>query len=1061
MPAFFIDRPVFAWIIALAIIIAGALAVPQLPVAQFPRLSPPRVYINASYPGASAETVDSSVASIIEESLDGADGLQYYETTSDAMGNLQIEVTFSNQTSPDMAVVDVQNRMKQIEARLPQVVVQQGISVQKSSGTTLMLVSLSSVDGKRDPAQLSDYLTRYLVRDIKRIPGVGDVDQWDAGPAMRIWVDPLKLREFNLTQMDVTNAINAQNAAVAAGSIGDVPYVPGQQVTFTVSVKGQLTTPEQFGEIVLKGQVGGYVVRLRDVARVELGRDDYTFFSRLNGKQSATMRVVLAPQGNALETATAVRARIDVLRKTLPPGVICSIPFDTSTFVRISIIEVIKTLVEAVLLVFFVMWLFLQDLRYTLIPTVVIPVALMGAFVTMYALGFSINTFTLFGLVLAIGILVDDAIVVVENVDRVMHEEGLSPREATRKAMSQISGAIVGVTVVLTSVFVPMAFFPGGVGGIYRQFSMAMIASMLFSALMALSLTPALCANLLRAPQAELIERRRATLVGRFLAGFDRLSGGYHRVITKSLNRTGAMLLLYAGLVVMCGVLYKVLPGGFLPNEDQGTLQVSLQLPAGATQERTLAVLRRIEDTLHRQSAVDRVTSVVGFSFAGDGPNTGMAFVRLKPWDQRSIDASTLRDKLNKEFSQIQNADVMTVLPPSVPGFGENSGFTMRLEDRGGLGFAALTAARQQLLDLAHASPVLQDVHSESMPEAPRIELDIDREKAYAMGLSFDDINNTLSTAMGTDYVNDFPNGGRMQRVLVEADAPSRMNVDDLMQLTVRNTAGAMVPLSSFASIHWGTGPVSLLRYNGYPALDVSGHEAKGYSSGAALAEMERLVAQLPTGIGFEWTGQAFEEGRAARQTPMLIGLSLLAVFMALAALYESWTIPLSVLMVVPLGMLGAIAAVLLRGMPNDIYFKVGMVTVVGLSGKNAILITQFARDLHGRGVPLTQAIAEAAATRFRPIVMTSAAFMLGVLPLVVSTGAGAESRHSIGTGVLGGILTATLLGMVFAPMLFKFVVTSMGRRRPPTRPDLHTVVVSPEEAATGKAHDAGQRTGK
>ena len=1056
MPSFSIDRPVFAWIIALAIIIAGALAIPQLPVAQFPRLAPPRVYINASYPGASAETVDSRVASIIEESLDGSDGLQYYETTSDAQGNLQIEVTFATDTSPDLAVIDVQNRMKQIEARLPQVVVQQGISVQKATGTFLMLVSLTSVDGTRDPSELSDYLTRYLTRDIKRIKGVGSIDQWDAGPAMRIWVDPMKLREFNLTQMDVTNAITAQNATVAAGAVGDAPYVVGQKTTASVVVKGQLVSPDEFGMIVLKSQLAGSVVRLRDVARVELGRDDYTFFSRLNGKPSATMGIRLAPRGNALETAQAVRARIDTLRASLPPGVICSVPFDNSTYVHLSISEVVKTLIEAIVLVFFVMWLFLQDLRYTLIPTVVIPVALMGAFLTMYALGFSINTFTLFGLVLAIGILVDDAIVVVENVDRVMHEEGLSPRDATRKAMSQISGAIVGVTVVLTSVFVPMAFFPGGVGGIYRQFAIAMIASMLFSALMALSLTPALCANLLRVPSAGEMTRRRASLSGRFLAGFERLSGGYRRVIAKSLRRSGVMLVLYVGLLLICGALYTLLPGGFLPDEDQGELQVSLQLPAGATQERTLAVLKQVEQTLHLQNAVDKITSVVGWSFEGSGSNTGMVFVSLKPWGDR-VNAMAVRDTLNQTFSKLLNGEVSAVLPPSVPGFGDSSGFVMRLEDRGGIGMTALDVARQKLLTLAKASPMLQDVRSDSMPDAPRVVLDIDRAKAYAMGLSFDNIDATLSTALGTDYVNDFPNGGRMQRVLVEADAASRMRPNDLLQLTVRNAAGAMVPLSSFTSLSWGNGPVALMRYNGYPALDISGHEAKGYSSGAALAEMERLVGQLQVGVGYEWTGQAFEEGRAARQTPMLIGLSLLAVFMALAALYESWTIPLSVLMVVPLGILGAVGAVLLRGMPNDIYFKVGMVTVVGLSGKNAILITQFARELYARGVPLSQAVAEAAATRFRPIVMTSAAFMLGVVPLVLSSGAGAESRHSIGTGVLGGILTATVLGMLFAPMLFKMVVLASGNGKKGRKPELHTVAPPLPEDEPERARRAGK----
>ncbi|PZR38180.1 efflux RND transporter permease subunit, partial [Paraburkholderia fungorum] len=738
------------------------------------------------------------------------------------------------------------------------------------------------------------------------------------------------------------------------------------------------------------------------------------------------------------ETSNAIRARLAELSKTLPPGVAVEIPFDNAHFVQIAIREVLVTLAEAVVLVFFVMWLFLRDLRYTLVPTVVIPVTLMGAFLAIYVCGLSINVFTMFGLVLAIGILVDDAIVVVESVHRVMEEEGLPPREATRKAMSQIGGAIVGVTAVLTAVFVPMAFFPGGVGGIYRQFAVSMIASMLVSSFMALSLTPALCANLLKAHKHPVSERdaRRGPLgfaaraASHFTAGFDRAASGYRGLTARTLRRIGPMLVIYAVLVGVCGVLYWQMPGGFLPSEDQGQLQVMVQLPAGATQARTLAVVKRMEGILHMEPAIAHVTSVIGWSFTGSGQNVAMGFVELKDWGKRDTDAMALRDRLNEKFNKILDGDVEAQLPPSVPGLGHSDGFVFRLEDRGGVGLDALKAAREQLFAQAKASPVLASVHSEDLPDAPRVELIIDRAKAYALGVSFDRISDVLGSTFGSTYIDDFPAGGRMRRVMISADAATRMTEDDLMALSVPNSTGGMVPLSAIASRHWSIGPVMLSRYNGYPSLDVSGHAAPGYSSGAAMAEMERLAASLPLGVSYDWVDAAREETAAARLTPLLIGLSMLAVFMALAALYESWTIPLAVLMVVPLGVIGAVAAVLLRGMPNDVYFKVGMITVIGLAAKNAILIVQFARDLYGQGLPLTRAVTEAAAARFRPIVMTSAAFLLGVVPLVVSSGAGAESRRSIGTGVFGGVLAATLFGLVFAPVAFHAVASLTYSRR-------------------------------
>jgi hydrophobe/amphiphile efflux-1 (HAE1) family protein len=1036
VPSFFIDRPVFAWIVALAIFVAGALVTPFLPVAQYPRLTPPRIVIDAMYPGASPESVDNTVASVIEESLDGAEGLQYYETTSDSLGELEIGATFSAGTNPDIAMVDVQNRMKQIESRLPQQVVQQGISVFKSTGTFLMLVALTSTDGQRDSVALSDYVNRTMLRDLKRAPGVGSAELWDAGEALRVWIDPMKLREFNLAAADVTQAIAAQNATVTAGTLGDVPFVTGQQLTASVTVRGQLISPAEFGEIVLKARADGSAVRLKDVARVELGRDSYASFSRLNGKPAATVGIRLSPQGNAMETSAAIRAKLADLSRSLPPGTAVEIPFDSSRFVHVALHEVALTLLEAVLLVFLVMWLFLRDLRYALIPTVVIPVALTGSLLALYVLGMSINVFTLFAMVLAIGILVDDAIVVVENVDRVMREEGLAPRAATRRAMQQMGSAIIGITAVLTAVFVPMAFFPGSVGGIYRQFTVAMIASILVSAFTALSLTPALCASLLKAPPRNALRHGAHgshgssdshTAAGRsfgFTAAFDWTSRGYRGLVARVLRRAGPMLAVYLVLAGACAVLYLHMPGGFLPQEDQAQLQVTVQLPAGATQARTLAVVEQAEAILKREPAVANVTSVVGWSFQGSGQNVAMCFVDLKDWSARDTDAATLRDTLNRSFSKIMDGDVAAQMPPSVPGIGHSEGFVMRLEDRGGIGVAALNAAREQLFEQARNNPAFADVHSETLPDAPRIELDVDRAKAYALGVSFDKIGDALGNTFGSSYIDDFPSGGRMRRVMVAADAPSRMTENSLMSLSVRNAAGQMVPLSSVASLHWTTGPSVLTRYNGSPSLDVSGRPANGTSSGAAMAEMERLAQALPVGVGFDWTDTALEETRAARLTPILIGLSLLAVFMALAALYESWTIPLAVLTIVPLGVIGAVIAMLVRGMPNDVYFKVGMITVIGLSAKNAILIVQFARALYADGTPLAEAIIAAASARFRPIVMTSAAFLLGVVPLLVSSGAGAESRRSIGTGVFGGAITATVLGLVFTPLAFYIVVS-------------------------------------
>ncbi|AJK50967.1 multidrug efflux RND transporter permease subunit [Burkholderia plantarii] len=1035
MPSFFIDRPVFAWIVALAIVVAGLLAIPQLPVAQYPRLAPPRVVVSATYPGAAPETVDEDVASIIEESLDGIDRLQFYETTSDSHGNLEIDVTFEPGTDPDIAVVEVQNRLKQVEARLPQQVVQQGIDVFKSANTFLMLVTLASTEGGQDSTTLGDFLTRNLLREIKRVPGVGAATLWDADVALRIWLDPMKLREFGLGADDVIAAVSAQNATVTAGAIGDTPFEPGQQLTASVIVKGQLATPAEFGRIVLKAQPDGSAVRLADVARIEIGRDDYSYWSRLNGKPAAAIGIQLGPRGNALDTSNAIHARIAALQKRLPPGAEIRVPFDSAHFVKLAIDEVVLTLVEAVVLVFLVMWVFLRGLRYTLVPAVVIPVTLMGAFVAMWAFGLSINVFTMFGLVLAIGILVDDAIVVVESVHRIMEDEGLPPREATRRAMRRIGGAIVGVTAVLTAVFVPMAFFPGGVGGIYRQFSIAMIASMAVSSFVALSLTPALCASLLQpvAAGGPAARRRVPALATRaadaFSRGFDRLGARYRRLVAFTIDRPRPVLLVYAALVALCALLAWMIPGGFLPAEDTGQLQVMLQLPAGATQARTLAVVERVESILAREPAVANVTSVIGWSFASSGQNVAMAFVELKDWARRGTGALALRDRLNGAFARIVDADVDVSLPPPVPGLGHGDGFTLRLEDRGGVGLDALKAARAQLVAAARADSRLAAIRTEDQPDGPRVELEIDRAKAYALGVPFERLSSLLGGTFGSNYVNDFPANGRMRRVIVEADAGARMSDDALMALMVPNHGGQMVPLSAIATRRWSVGPVALSRFNGYPSLDVSGRSAPGVSSGAAMAQMERLASALPAGIDFDWVDAAREQREAARQTPLLIGLSVLAVFMVLAALYESWIVPFAVLTILPLGAAGALAAALARDLPNDVYFKVGLITVIGLAAKNAILIVQFARDAHRRGTALREAVLDAAALRFRPIVMTSMAFLLGVVPLVLATGAGAESRRSIGTGAFGGVLAATLFGLAFAPLAYR-LVAGLGRAR-------------------------------
>jgi multidrug efflux pump len=1023
MAKFFIDRPVFAWVIALFILLAGALSITQLPVSQYPTIAPPSIVVTAVYPGASAQTLDESVTSLIEQEMNGADGLQYMESQSEANGQATITVTFQAGTNPDLAAVDVQNRLKRVESRLPQAVTQQGVQVSKARSNFLLFTTLSSTDGKLDPVALGDYLSRNVLNELKRVPGVGSATLFGTERAMRIWIDPTKLVGLKLTPTDVANAIRSQNAQVASGTLGDLPTAGAQQIASPVVVTGQLATPEEFGNIVLRTNPNGSTVRLRDVARIEIGGQSYATSARLNGKPTSAVGVLLSPTANALATAKAVRAKMEELSRYFPAGVKYDIPYDTSLFVQISIEEVVKTLLEAVALVFLVMYLFLQNIRYTLIPTIVVPVALMGTFAAMAAFGFSINVLTMFGMVLAIGILVDDAIVVVENVERIMSEEGLSPRDATCKAMSQITGAIIGITLVLVAVFIPMAFFGGAVGAIYRQFSLSMVSSMLFSALMALSLTPALCATLLKPVEAGHHHEKKG-FFGWFNRGFHRTANSYQGIVAKIISKTGRYLVIYGVIIACVAFLYARLPSSFLPIEDQGYLITNVQLPPGASVNRTISVIEQVEQYYLKQPSIARTVAVSGFSFSGSGQNAGLVFTPLKDWSERGKgeSASEIAGRAFGALSQIRDAIIFPVNPPPIRELGNATGFTFRLQDRGGLGHDALLAARNQLLGLASKSTVLKGVRPEGLEDTPQLQLEIDRDKANALGLTFTDINSTLSNAIGSAYLNDFPNQGRQQRVILQADAPQRLQPEDLLQLYVRNSQSNMVPFSSFTSSHWITGPVQLVRYNGYPAMKISGDAAPGRSTGEAMAEMEKLVAQLPAGFGFEWTGGSLEEKTSGSQAPALFTLSLIAVFLVLAALYESSSIPLSVLLVVPLGILGALLGATLRGMPDDVYFKVGLIAIIGLSAKNAILIIEFAKDLQAQGKSLIDATLEAVHLRFRPIIMTSLAFILGVLPLVIATGAGSASQRAIGTGVMGGMITATVLAVFLVPVFFVVV---------------------------------------
>src|SRR5689334_18906981 len=1031
MPSFFIDRPIFAWVVALFICLIGAISIPLLPVAQYPIIAPPSISISTSYPGASPENLYNSVTRLIEEELNGANGILNFESTSDSLGQVEITANFVPGTETSAASVEVQNRLKRIEARLPRAVIQQGILVEEASSAVLQIITLRSTDGSLDEVGLGDFMIRNVLGEIRRIPGVGRATLYSTERSLRVWVEPAKLVGYGLTSDDVSRALSAQNAQVASGSVGAEPSTDGQRTSALVLVKGQLESPDEFGAIILRANPDGSTVRLRDVARIEIGGLSYQFNTRLNGKPTAGLSVLLSPSGNALATAGAVEDKMKELSRFFPATIAYDIPYDITPVVKASITKVLMTLAEAVVLVFVVMFLFLQNIRYTIIPTIVVPVALLGACATLMLAGYSINMLTMFGMVLAVGILVDDAIVVVENVERIMAEEGLPPKEATRKAMSQITGAIIGITLVLMAVFLPMAFFPGSVGIIYRQFSVTMVAAIGFSALMALSLTPALCATLLK-PVTSGHGQARKGLFGWFNRLLDNSRLGYSRAVQATLKRTGRMMMIYAALVAGVAFAFVNLPGGFLPVDDQGFITTDVQTPSDSSYARTEAAVEKVEKYLLARPGVENVTFLTGYSYSGQGINTAQAFITLKDWSERGPkdSAAALVADINKDLASVRDAKIAALQPPPIDNLGNSSGFSFRLQDRGQKGYAALMAAADQLVTEANAGSVLQKVYIEGLPPAPQINLVIDREKAGAFGLTFEDINNTISTNLGSNYINDFPNRGRMQRVIVQADGPNRMNADDILNYNVKNSKGQLVPFSAFATVQWAKGPTQIAGFNYYPAVRISGEAKPGYTSGDAIAEMERLAGKLPRGFGYEWAGQSLQEKLSGSHAPFLRALSVLVVFLLLAALYESWTIPLAVLLTVPLGICGAVIAATMRGLPNDVYFTVGLITIIGLAAKDAILIIEFAKDLRAQGKPLVEATIEACSLRFRPILMTGLAFVCGVLPMAIATGAGGASQQALGTSVMGGMIAVVILALLMVPVFFVSVQRVLGGDR-------------------------------
>jgi len=1037
MARFFIDRPVFAWVISIIIMLAGALSIFKLPIAQYPEVAPPAVSISANYPGASAQTVQDTVIQIIEQGLTGIDNVEYMSSTSESSGRGEVTLTFLAGTDPDIAQVQVQNKLQTAMPLLPQEVQQQGIRVTKSSAGFLMVLGFVSEDGSMDKYDIADYVAANVQDQLSRINGVGQITLFGSQYAMRIWLDANKLATYNLTTVDVATSIRAQNAQIAAGELGGTPALPGQEINASIVVQTRLSTPEEFRNILLRVNQDGSQVRLGDVARVELGGENYQFETEYNNLPAAGLAITLAAGANALDTADAVRKRIAELQGFFPPNLNVVYPFDTTPFVKLSIESVVHTLIEAIVLVFLVMYLFLQNFRATLIPTIAVPVVLLGTFAVLSVFGYSINTLTMFAMVLAIGLLVDDAIVVVENVERVMAEEGLSPLEATRKSMQQITGALIGIALVLSAVFVPMAFFGGSTGVIYRQFSITIVSAMVLSVIVALTLTPALCATLLKPVKHDHYEK--GGFFGWFNRNFNRATDKYQSTVGSMLGKTGRYMIIYVAIVIALGLLFMRLPSSFLPDEDQGIMFTQMTLPVGATKERSAVVMDQIEKHYleSEKDNVRSVFSVIGFSFSGRGQNNGIAFVGMKDWSERTDEAQHVQSIAKRAmgaFSQIKDAMVFPFVPPAITQLGTSSGFNLQLQDLGGLGHEALMQARNQFLGMAAQDKRLVGVRPNGQEDNPQFKLDVDQEKATALGVSLSEVNSIFSTAWAASYVNDFIDKGRVKKVFVQGDAQYRMLPEDVKNWYVRNGKGEMVPFSAFTSGRWIYGSPRLERYNGVPSLNIIGQGAPGVSSGDAMLAAEEIVAKLPSGIGYQWTGMSLQERQSGNQAPLLYALSILIVFLCLAALYESWSVPFAVILVVPLGIIGAVLFAMGRGLSNDVYFQVGLLTTIGLAAKNAILIVEFAKALHEEGKDLVQATMEAVRMRLRPIIMTSLAFMLGVTPLVISSGAGSGSQNAIGTGVFGGMFSATALAIFFVPVFF-VVVFRLAQRWLPSAP--------------------------
>ena len=1026
MARFFIDRPIFAWVIAIVIMLAGAMSITRLPLEQYPDIAPPTVKIAATYTGASAKTVEDSVTQVIEQQMTGIDKLTYMSASSSSAGSASINLTFEAGTDPDVAQMQVQNKLQQVESRLPASVQSEGLTVTKGGSDFLMIAALASDNPSVTGTQIGDYISSTLLDSISRIDGVGEVKTLGSGYAMRIWLDPALLQKYSLMPSDVTTALEAQNTEVSAGQLGALPAVASQQLNATISARSKLQTAEEFRNVVVKSTSTGAVVLLGDVATVELGSDSYDVNSALNGKPAAAMGVQLATGANALQVGEAVKAKLAELEPYYPSEMQLKnvIAYDTTPFVSLSIEEVVKSLGEAIILVVLIMFLFLQNFRATLIPAITVPVVLLGTFGVLAIFGYSINTLTMFAMVLAIGLLVDDAIVVVENVERVMSEKGLSPLEATRQSMDEITSALIGIALVLSAVFIPMAFFSGSTGIIYRQFSVTIVSAMVLSVLVAMTLTPALCATLLK-PVDGMGHGPQSGFFGWFNRSFERSAAAYEKRVGVILRRGGRSLVIYALVVAAMAVAYAKLPTSFLPDEDQGILMAQVQLPVGATDDRTQAVLKQFESYMLAQPEVEAMISISGLGMGGNSQNSARAFIRLKDWSERSgagQDSAAIAQRATRALSSIGDANVFVMQPPAVRGLGQSSGFDLQLKDLAGLGHEALVAAREQFIQLASQDPRLQGVRSNGLDDTPQLKVSIDDRKAGALSLTTSDINATLSTALGGTYVNDFLNQGRVKKVYVQGEASARMQAADLDHWFVRNSNDEMVPFSSFASSSWSYGSPLLERYNGSSSLEVVGDPAPGVSSGVAMDAVESIIKQLPEGISYEWTGQSYQLRLSGSQAPLLYGISVLFVFLCLAALYESWSVPFSVMLVVPLGVVGAVLATRFTGLSNDVYFQVGLLTTVGLAAKNAILIVEFAKHLQEQGNSLVDATLTAVRQRLRPILMTSLAFMFGVLPLALSTGAGSAGRQAIGTGVLGGMFSATVLGIFFVPLFFVMI---------------------------------------